>query len=139
MGATGMGMPMGMPAGTSNMMMVPRCNMKFERCSGGMKIACHCDDRVTAGMLQNLCKMMANGMCSCCAMMNGMMTCCCNMSMARCACEDTSEGVTITCTSGDAKCCDMIQACCDCMVKMMAAGCVCCVMMNNMPICCSMM
>ena len=53
---TGMGMPgmgMGMPGmtggamtspsmmpGTSNMMMVPRCTMKMEKCDGGMKITC---------------------------------------------------------------------------------------------------
>ena len=57
---------------------------------------------------------------------------------AVCRCEDTPEGVKITCTSGDTKCAAMIQACCDCMTKMMQAGCTCCVMMNNMPVCCSM-
>ncbi len=29
-----------------NMMMVPRCTMKFEKCTGGMKITCVCDDQV---------------------------------------------------------------------------------------------
>ena len=54
-----------MPAGT-NMMMVPRCTMKMEKCPGGMKITCTCDDKMSAGMMQNLCTMLAGGMCSCC-------------------------------------------------------------------------
>src|ERR1039457_1030220 len=96
-GMTGMGMtgPAGMmgstgtmPAGM-NMMMMPRCKMTFEKCAGGMKITCVCDDKVSAGMLQNLCTMMAGGMCSCCMMMNGMMVCCCNMTMGMCKCEMT--------------------------------------------------
>ena len=33
-------------------------------------------------MLQNLCTMMAGGLCSCCCMMNGMMVCCYNLMMA---------------------------------------------------------
>ena len=66
-------------------------------------------------MLQNLCTMMAGGMCSCCMMMNGMMVCCCNMMMGMCKCEMTDGmGVCVTCTSGDKDCCAMIQACCDC-------------------------
>ncbi len=145
----GMGMP-GMMTGTPgmmgtqaaaptgmNMMMVPRCTMMFEKCEGGMKIMCVCDDKVSAGMLQNLCTMMAGGLCSCCCMMNGMMACCCNMTMAMCKCEPTKDGVCMTCTSGDAACCAMIQSCCDCMMAMMKAGCTCCMMMNNMPVCCS--
>ena len=33
-------MPGMMPAGMGNMMMVPRCTMKMEKCAGGMKITC---------------------------------------------------------------------------------------------------
>ena len=130
-----MGNTSSMPAGM-NMMMVPRCTMTFEKCDGGMKIMCECDDDVTAAMMQNLCTMMAGGMLSCCCMMNGMMACNCNMMMAMCKCEPTKMGVCFTCTSGDADCCAMIQACCDCMMSMMKAGCTCCLMMNNMPVCC---
>ena len=32
-----------------NMMMVPRCTMKIEKCTGGMKITCTCDDATSAG------------------------------------------------------------------------------------------
>jgi hypothetical protein len=31
----------------------------------------------------------------------------------------------------------MIEACCTSMTSMMKADCSCCLMMNNMPICCS--
>ena len=135
MGAAGMGMPSAMPA-TTNWMMMPRCKFKVERCSGGMKVTCSCDDATAAGMVQNLCTMMAGGMCSFCVTMNGMMVCCCNLTMGMCKCDMTKDGVCITCTSGDSKCCEMIQACCDCMACMLDSGCTCCVMMNNTPVCC---
>jgi len=127
-------MPGGMPAMT--MPMVPRCTIKMEKCTGGMKILCSCEDKVAASALQNLCAAMAGTMCSCCCMMNGMMMCCCNLAMGMCKCEMTKDGVCITCTSGDKDCCAMIQACCDCMNTMMHSGCTCSVMMNNMPVCC---
>jgi hypothetical protein len=75
MGTTGIGMPGTMPTGM-NMIMMPRCTMKMEKCDGGMKITCACDDAMTCSMMQNLCTMMAGGMCSCCMMMNGMPVCC---------------------------------------------------------------
>jgi len=133
----GMNLPAAMPVGM-NMVMVPRCTIRFEKCPGGMRMVCACEDRAAAGALQNLCAMMGNGMCGCCAMMNGMMVCCCNMPMPMCQCQETPEGVTMVCTSGDSKCCDMIQGCCDCMNCMMQAGCMCCVLLNNMPVCCCM-
>jgi hypothetical protein len=145
---TGMGMPgMGMPGtsmpgmGATGMMptswlMVPRCIFKVEKCQGGMKITCSCDDKVACGMVQNLCSMLQGGMCSCCLMMNGMMVCCCNLTMGMCKCDMTDKGVMMTCTSGDPKCCEMIQACCDCMACMLKDGCTCCMMLNNTPVCC---
>lgn len=123
-------------AGTMNMMMIPRCSMKMERCTDGMKITCTCTDETACAMMQNLCTMLAGGMISCCMMMNGMMMMNCNLMMGMCKCEMTKTGVMITCTSGDAKCCKMIQECCDCMMAMMEAGCTCCVCMNNTPVCC---
>jgi hypothetical protein len=138
------GMPMqemmpGMGAGMSgmNMMMIPQCTIEMEKCEGGMKMMCRCEDKMAASALQGLCKMMAGGMCSCAMMMNGMVACQCNMMMAMCKCEMMEDGCMITCTSGDADCCKMIQACCDCMMQMMEAGCCCCVMMGGTPICCS--
>jgi hypothetical protein len=140
MGVPGMTTPtMGAPGvmpGVTNYLMVPRCTVKMEKCTGGMKITCICDDTMSASMLQNLCTMLAGGMCSCCMMMNGMTVCCCNLTMGLCQCEMTDKGVCLTCTSGDIKCGQMIQACCDCMSSMMEAGCTCCVMMNSTPVCC---
>ncbi len=128
MGMPGMGMPgmgtptMGTPTGvspSSGYLMVPRCTLKFEKCQGGMKITCTCDDQMACSMMQNLCTMLQGGMCSCCMIMNGMMVCCCNLTMGMCKCEMTDKGVCVTCTSGDSKCCEMIQSCCDCMTCMM--------------------
>jgi len=135
MAPTGMAAPTGMPVGP-NYLMVPRCTMKFEKCTGGMKITCSCDDPTACSMMQNLCTMMQGGMCSCCCMLNGMMVHCCNLTMGMCKCEMTKDGCSITCTSGDAECCKMIQACCDCMDTMAKCGCTCCVLMNNTPCCC---
>src|SRR3954470_23085454 len=121
---------------TSNWLMVPRCALKFEKCQGGMKVTCSCEDKMACSMMQNLCTMLAGGMCSCCVMLNGMVVSTCHLTMGMCRCEMTESGVSLTCTSGDSKCCEMIQACCDCMTTMMNAGCTCCVLMNNTPVAC---
>jgi hypothetical protein len=133
LGTPGLGAPATMPA---SWMMVPRCTLKFEKCQGGMKLTCACDDQAACGMVQNLCAMLQGGMCSCHVMLNGMTVCCCNLTMGLCRCETTETGVCLTCTSGDSKCCEMIQACCDCLHCMLNAGCTCCVLMNNTPVCC---
>ena len=130
---TGMTSPMATP---SNWMMVPRCTYKFEKCQGGMKVTCVCEDATARSMMQNLCTMLQGGMCSCCTMMNGVMVCCCNLTMGLCKCEMTDKGCALTCTSGDPKCCAIIQACCDCLACMLKDGCTCCVLMNNTPVCC---
>ena len=132
--------PMSGPAMAGmNWVMVPRCTFKVERCDGGMKMTCMCPDKAACMMMQNLCTALQGGMCSYCVMMNGMMICCCNLTMGMCMCEMTSDGVRMTCTSGDAKCCQMIQACCDSLNAMLQAGCTCCMMMNNTPVCCGCM
>lgn len=142
MDRTSMGMPGTMPMGGSmpgmmpSMVMVPRCTMKFEKMPNGMKMTCSCDDPTACTMMQNLCTMMAGGMCSMCCMMNGMMVCCCNMTMGACKVEMTKDGCSMMCTSGDKPCCDMIHACCDMMMNCMKAGCTCCLMMGGTPVCC---
>jgi len=118
-------------------MMIPRCTMKMEKISGGMKMTCTSDDTMAVSMMQNLCAMMPGAMCTCCCLMNGMPCCTCAMMMATCTCENMANGVTITCTSGDAKAEKMIQCCCDCCNGIMDAGCMCCVMMGNLPVCCA--
>lgn len=128
-------MPMSTPTG-AQWLMIPRCTMKMEKCTGGMKITCTCDDKAACTMMQNLCTMMTGGMVSCCMMMNGMAICTCNLTMGMCKCEMTPTGVCITCTSGDKSCCDMIQACCESMTCMLKAGCSCCMFINSNPVCC---
>ncbi len=67
---TGMGTQMGVPGvGTAagvptNMMMVPRCKVTFEKCQGGLKVNCVCDDQTARSMMQSLCTMLQGGMCS---------------------------------------------------------------------------
>jgi hypothetical protein len=133
---TGTG-PFGTPAGQiANWLMVPRCTLRFEKCQGGVKIHCTCEDRTACGVVQNLCAALAGGMVSCCAQWNGVTVHSCNFLTGFCRCEMTEDGVCITCTSGDAKCCEMIQACCDCLSCLVECGCTCCVYMNNTPVCC---
>jgi hypothetical protein len=143
MGMPGMGttaMPgMGTAPAAPTMMMVPRCKMMLEKVQGGMKITCSCDDAMARAMMQNLCTMLAGGMCSCTCMMNGMMVCNCNLMMGMCKCDMTKDGCVVTCTSGDAGCTAMIQGCCDCMSACLKAGCTCCLMMGNTPVCCGTM
>lgn len=141
MSGMGMGSPGMMPGATGsmvpNMVMVPRCTMKMEKISGGMKVTCICTDPTACAMMQNLCTMMAGGMCSMCCMMNGMMVCSCNMMMGMCKCEMTKDGCVMTCTSGDKGCEAMIQGCYECLTACMKAGCTCCMTMGGTPVCCS--
>lgn len=135
MGSHPMQSPMGMPS--ANWCVIPRCEMKFEKCAGGIKIHCICEDEVDCGALQNLCKMLAGGMCSCTVCCNGMQVCCCNLAMGFCKCEMTANGCCITCTSGDKHCCEMLQACCDCLACCCKQeGCCCYVSFGGTPVCC---
>jgi hypothetical protein len=141
-GMPGLGVPgmgtgqVGSPTGMPSTMMVPRCTFKVEKVQGGFKLWCHCDDKMSCSMVQNLCTMLAGGMCSCSVMWNGMTICCYNLTMGLCKYDMTEDGVCVTCTSGDQSCGQMIQACCDCLSTMLQAGCTCCFLMNNTPVCC---
>ena len=103
MGMPGMGMPsvggpvMGPTGGTvtgPNWVMVPRCTLKYERCQGGMKITCICDDAMACSMMQNLSTMLAGGMCTCTCTLNGMTVCTHNLTMGLCKCEMTDKAAT---------------------------------------------
>jgi hypothetical protein len=135
LGTPPVGAPTGVPTGT-NWMMVPRCTFRMEKCTGGLKISCSCDDKLASSMVQNLCTMLTGGMCSCCVMMNGMTVCYCNLTMGMCKYETTESGVTVTCTSGDPHCSEMLGACCECISCMLDGGCTCCLLINNTPVCC---
>lgn len=127
--------PAGTPAGT-NWCVLPRCELRFEKCDGGLKIHCQCDDEVACGALQNLCRMMCDGLCSCSCTCNGLQVCQVNLTMGICKCEYTAKGVCITCISGDERCCAMLQACCDCLECCCQSGCCCFISFNNTPVCC---
>ncbi|MBY0526507.1 MAG: hypothetical protein K2R98_24140 [Gemmataceae bacterium] len=135
LGTPTVGGPVGGPVGT-NWLMVPRCTFKVEKCSGGVKITCHADDKVACSMVQNLCSMLAGGMCSCCVMYNGVTMCYYNFSQGLCKFDCTEQGVCFTCTSGDQQCCQMIQSCCEAISCCLEAGCTCCFLVNNTPVCC---
>jgi hypothetical protein len=131
--------PSGATSGTpqfANWNVVPRCTIQFEKTPDGCKIKCKCDDEVACGALQNLCRMLCEGCCSCCCCKNGVCVCQCSFAFAHCKCENTKDGCTISCTSGDKECCDQIQACCACLEKCCKNGCCCYVCFNGTPVCC---
>lgn len=131
-----MGMDMPMQSQQMNMMMIPRVNMKMEKCENGIKVMCMTKDETSAAMMQNLCSMLNGGMVSMCMMMNGMKMMEFNMMMGICKYEMTMDGISMTWTSGDNMICQMMQRCCDCMMSMMDCGCTAVMCMNSTPICC---
>jgi hypothetical protein len=128
-------LPAGSPA-SANWCVLPRCTVEFEKTSNGCKIHCRCDDEVARGTLQNLCRMLSDGLCSCCCTLNGIACCQCNLTMGICKCEYTKDGCCISCTSGDKACAAMIQACCNCLSTCCESGCCCYICFNNTPVCC---
>ncbi len=123
------------PVGT-NWLMVPRCTFKWEKVQNGFKCYCVCDDKLACSMVQNLCQMLAGGLCSCCVMQNGMTVATFNFTQGLCKCEPTETGFCFTCTTGDQQCCQMVQSCCESISCMQDCGCTCCFLINNTPVCC---
>ena len=120
----------------ANWCVLPRCTVEFEKTSNGCKIHCRCDDEVARGTLQNLCRMLSDGLCSCACTCNGICFCQCNFTVGICKCEYTKDGCCISCTSGDKACQAMIQACCNCLSQCCESGCCCYICFNNTPVCC---
>ena len=116
-------------------MMVPRCTFSIEKLSGGFQLTCVCDDKLACSMVQNLCTLLAGGLCSCCCTLNGITYCICNFTMGVCRLEMTDRGFRLICTSGDQSCSEMIQACADCLNCCMDHGCTCCLVINSTPVC----
>jgi hypothetical protein len=128
-------LPSGSPAG-NQLLMVPRCELRFEKCTDGFKIHCCSDDEVACATLQNLCKMTCDGLCSCCCTMNGIPCCQFNLCLGTVRCEMTKDGCCISCTSGDKGCCEMLHACCDCLASCCEQGCCCYISFGNTTVCC---
>jgi hypothetical protein len=122
-------------AGT-NWLVLPRCEIRFEKCAGGVKIHCECDDEMACATLQNLCRMCCDQLCSCCCTMNGIPCCQVNLCCGTCKCDLTKNGCCITCTSGDKGCCKMLQAACDCLSCCCENGCCCYISFGSTCVCC---
>lgn len=118
-----------------NFFSVPRCTFKVERCDGGFKVFCNCEDMTACSVVQNLCSAMAGGLCSCNVTFNGVTVCTYNFTMGLCRWETIDKGVCFYCTSGDPKCTATLQSWCDCMTSLFNAGCHCCFCVNNTPVC----
>jgi hypothetical protein len=129
------GTPANVPVGT-NFFMVPRCTYKFEKCQGGFKAYFQCEDQVTAQMVQNLCTMLAGGMCGCYVTWNGVNVCNYCFTLGTCQFEKTNNGVCFTCTSGDTNWCNIIQSWYECINCVYNCGCNVCFTINNTPVCC---
>jgi hypothetical protein len=123
-------------APAANWCVVPRCEIKVEKCTGGFKLHCSCEDDIACGTLQNLCKMLAGSTCSCCCTLNGITVCQCHLTCGICTCEYTSDGCCITCISGDKACSQILQGCCECLAACIKQGCCCYVCFGNTPVCC---
>lgn len=119
-----------------NWCVVPRCEVRVEKCKGGLKLHCTCDDDVACATLQNLCRSLSAGLCSVCCTQNGIPCCQVNLCCGNTKCELTKDGCCITCTSGDKACCDILQACCDALACCLQNGCCCYVCFNSTPVCC---
>src|SRR5262245_22640423 len=123
-------------AQAENMCDAVQCELRFEKCKGGFRIQCCCDDQATCADLQSLCQAMCDGNCSCICNQNGVQVCNFALCCDKCTCKNTKEGCCITCTSGDAKCCEVLQACCDCLEICCKSGCCCCVCFGDTCCCC---
>jgi hypothetical protein len=130
--------PAGFPAASpaAGWCVVPRCTLRLEKCKEGFKIHCACDDEVSTATLQNLCRSLAGGLCSCCCTLNGLTVCQCNLTCGHCKCDITADGCCITCTSGDKGCCAILQSCCATLESCLQNDCCCYVCFNNTPVCC---
>lgn len=128
--------PAATPTAAPGFCAIPTCNIEFEKCKGGFKIHCKCDDEIACATLQNLCRSLAGGLCCCTCTWNGMTVCQCNLCCGNCKCECTPDGVCITCTSGDAQCCAMLQCCCDSLACCAKSGCCCTISLGGTPVCC---
>ena len=121
----------------STMCVVPRCRIECEDCTDGCKIYCACDEQVSCGTLQNLCRALAGDACCVVCTWNGTIVCQCNFTCGHCRCEMSKDGACITCTSGDKACCKMIKSMCDAINCCLECGCSCTLCFGTTPVCCS--
>src|SRR5262245_39152918 len=97
------------------------CELSFEKCAGGFRLGCCCDDSMECADLQSLCEAICERNCICCCVRDGVEVCNFNLCCGQCKCEGTKDGCCITCSSS--KCCDTLQAICDCLECCCQDGC----------------
>src|SRR5262245_16876177 len=95
---------------------VKQCTLRFEKCKGGFKICCCCNEQGECPEFQDLCRTLCDDNATCVCTRDGIQICSFNLCAAGCECDCkfTDDGCCITCTSCDPLCCEMLQACCDC-------------------------
>lgn len=120
----------------ANWCVVPRCELRLEKCKEGVKLHCCCEDEISCATLQNLCRSLAGGTCSVRCHWNGVCLCDCKLACGNCKIEFTEDGCCISCCTGDQACCEMLQACCEAIACCQKNGCCTYVCLNDTPICC---
>ena len=109
------------------------CELSFEKCKGGFRVNCCCDDSTECAELHDLCEAICDSECSCCCLRDEKQICSFNLCCSQCKCESTQDGCCITCTN--AKCCAMLEAICDCIECCCENGC-CCYICFGQKCCC---
>jgi hypothetical protein len=99
------------------------CEFSFEKCKGGFRITCGCDDSLECADMQGLCAAICERNCSICCVRDGIEICNFNLSCCQCLCDNTKDGCCISCCNN--KCCDMLQAICDCLQCCCENSCCC--------------
>src|SRR5436305_4696711 len=67
------------------------CELSFEKCRGGFRIHCCCDDAMECDDLQCLCEAICECNCSCCCVRDENQIC--NINLCdHCTCENTKDG-----------------------------------------------
>ena len=98
---------------TPNMCDAVQCTLRFEKCKGGFRIHCCCDDQTECPEFQTLCQALCDGNMLCCCMHNGNPIGSINLCCGECECDCASDGCCVTCTGCDKNRCKILRACCD--------------------------
>ena len=114
------------------------CTLRFEKCIGGFKIHCCCNEQGQRCDFQNLCRSLCDGNANCYCTRDGLQFCKFDLCCAECDCDCkvTKDGCCITCTSCDANCSELLQSCCDCLEACCKIGCCCNLCFGDKCCCC---
>jgi hypothetical protein len=128
----------GMSAAKPATLMVPRCTFEVEKCKGGMKVTCSCDDKVAFGMLATLCLMLQGGTAGFYGLLNGM-TLYYFQVLGSGKYEQGDGWVCFTFTSTEPGGIRMLQDTCDHLLSLLRSGLTCWLTMNNTAVCAGQM